>query len=155
MDTIEEQLEVVRAQVEAAKAALGVIQTQLDKSILTAPIDGTVLFRFVDAGEVVQIGATTVILGVLDKLTITVYIPEDRYGEVSLGDEVVVRVDSFPNETFSATVIRIADEAEFTPRNVQTAEGRRSTVFAVELSVSDLQGMLKPGMPTDVTFSGE
>ena len=83
MDTIEEQLEVVRAQVEAAKAALGVIQTQLDKSILTAPIDGTVLFRFVDAGEVVQIGATTVILGVLDKLTITVYIPEDRYGEVS------------------------------------------------------------------------
>jgi HlyD family secretion protein len=153
-DTIQEQLDIAQAQVDAAEAALGVIQTQLDKTVLTAPIDGTVLFRFVDPGEVVQPGATSMILGVLDKLTITVYVPEDRYGEIDLGDKVSVSVDSFPGETFSATVTRIADEAEYTPRNVQTAEGRSSTVFAVELSVSDPDGKLKPGMPADVTFGG-
>lgn len=151
-DTIQEQLDIAQAQVDAAEAALGVIQTQLEKTVLTAPIDGTVLYRFVDPGEVVQIGATTIVLGVLDRLTITVYVPEDRYGEISLGDEVIVQVDSFPDETFFATVVRIADEAEYTPRNVQTAEGRRSTVFAVELSVNDPTGKLKPGMPADVTF---
>jgi HlyD family secretion protein len=64
---------------------------------------------------------------------ITVYLPEDRYGGVSLGEQVQVSVDTFPGDQFVATVSRIADEAEFTPRNVQTEEGRRSMVFAVEL----------------------
>jgi HlyD family secretion protein len=151
-DTIQEQLAVAQAQIEAAEVALSVIQTQLDKLVLTAPVDGTVLHRFVEAGEVVVPGRAAVTLANLDDLTITVYIPEDRYGEIDLGEEVLVTVDSFPNEAFSAVVIRIADEAEFTPRNVQTAEGRRSTVFAVELAVNDPDGVVKPGMPADVTF---
>jgi hypothetical protein len=62
-------------------------------------------------------------------------------------------VDSFSGETFEATVIRIADQAEFTPRNVQTEEGRKTTVFAVELSVANPEGKLKPGMPADVDFN--
>jgi len=49
-------------------------------------------------------------------------------------------------------VIQIADEAEFTPRNVQTAEGRKTTVFAIQLAVENRDGKLKPGMPADVTF---
>jgi HlyD family secretion protein len=49
-------------------------------------------------------------------------------------------------------VSRIADKAEFTPRNVQTEEGRSTTVFAVELALSNPGGLLKPGMPADVTF---
>ena len=151
-DTIQEQLDIAQAQVNAAQAALEIIQVQLDKSILTAPTNGTVLFRFVDVGEVAKPGGTAVILGALDELSITVYVPEDRYGEINLGDEVLVSVDSFPDETFSAIVVRIADEAEYTPRNVQTAEGRRSTVFAIELSVNNPDGKLKPGMPADVEF---
>jgi HlyD family secretion protein len=63
-----------------------------------------------------------------------------------------VGVDSFPTQLFFAKVTRIADQAEFTPRNVQTAEGRQTTVFAVELSVQNATGLLKPGMPADVTF---
>jgi HlyD family secretion protein len=103
----------------------------------------------------VKPGTSAVTIGLLDELTLTVYVPEDRYGKVSLGDEVAVTVDSFPDEAFSATVLRIADQAEYTPRNVQTAEGRRSTVFAVELSVNDPAGKLKPGMPADVTFGDQ
>ncbi len=80
------------------------------------------------------------------------YIPEDRYGNVRLGQMARVSVDSFPGQEFNATVARIADQAEFTPRNVQTQEGRRTTVFALELIVDDPDGRLKPGMPADVTF---
>jgi HlyD family secretion protein len=151
-DTIQEQLSVAKSQVEAAQAALGIIQTQLDKLVLRSPIEGLVLFRTVEPGEVVSPGANLMTLGLPDKLTITVYIPENRYGEISLGDQASVLVDSFPDEVFTATVIRIADQAEYTPRNVQTSEGRQATVFAIELSVDDPEGKLKPGMPADVTF---
>ena len=88
----------------------------------------------------------------LDDLTITVYVSEGRYGAINLGQDAQMVVDSFPGETFNATVVRIADQAEFTPRNVQTEEGRRTTVFAVELSVENPNGKLKPGMPADVTL---
>ena len=89
----------------------------------------------------------------LDELTITVYVPEDRYGEISLGQDATVTVDSFPNETFAAKITSISDQAEFTPRNVQTVQGRSATVYAVKLKVSDLDGKLKLGMPADVVFT--
>jgi len=151
-DTIREQLAVALAQLDSAQAALGVIQTQLDKLIVTAPVDGVVLFRTVEPGEVVKPGTNAFALGNLEDLNITIYVPEDRYGKISLGDQATVSTDSFPNDAFTATVIRIADQAEYTPRNVQTAEGRRTTVFAIKLSVDDPDGKLKPGMPADVVF---
>jgi HlyD family secretion protein len=88
----------------------------------------------------------------LNELTITVYVPEDRYGEIHLGQTVDVTVDSFPGETFTAAVSSIADQAEFTPRNVQTVSGRSATVYAVKLKVNDPTGKLKIGMPADVVF---
>ena len=88
----------------------------------------------------------------LSRHTITVYLPEDRYGEVNVGDEVSLAIDSFPNQTFTAVVTRIADQAEYTPRNVQTKEERQTTVYAIELEVINTDGKLKPGMPVDVTF---
>jgi HlyD family secretion protein len=138
--------------IDQAQAALNLINVQMAKLVITASIDGVVLARNIEPGEVVLAGATALTIGQLDHLTITVYIPENRYGEVKLGNRAVVSVDSFPNQSFDATVTRIADQAEFTPRNVQTAEGRQTTVFAVELSVQSLSGLLKPGMPADVTF---
>jgi len=115
-------------------------------------MDGVVLTRNVEVGEFVQPGATSFVLGQLSDLTITVYIPENRYGEVSLGQQAELTVDSFPELTFTAEVIQIADKAEFTPRNVQTVEGRSSTVYAVKLKVNDPDGNLKIGMPADVVF---
>ncbi len=147
-----EELAVAQAQIDTAQSAVAVIRAQLDKLALTAPMYGRVLYRSVEPGEVVQPGVPLLTLARLDNLSITVYVPEDRYGEIVLGQDVDVTVDSFPDEIFGATVVRIADQAEYTPRNVQTAEGRRTTVFAVELSVSDPSGRLKPGMPADVVF---
>jgi HlyD family secretion protein len=85
-------------------------------------------------------------------LKVTVYIPENRYGEINLDQQATLSADSFPGKSFTATVTRIADQAEFTPQNIQTTEGRQTTVYAVELSVDNTDGKLKPGMPVDVEF---
>jgi len=146
------QLEAAKATVNQAQTQLSALESQIEKLTVYAPLDGVVLTRSIQPGEVIQAGMTAVTIAKLDTLKVTVYISEDRYGEVKLGDSASLGVDSFPNETFSATVTRIADQAEYTPRNVQTKEERQTTVYAVELSVENPDGKLKPGMPVDVTF---
>lgn len=69
-----------------------------------------------------------------------------------MSQQATLSVDSFPNETFTALVTRVSDKAEFIPQNVQTKEGRQTTVYAIELSVDNVDGKLKPGMPADVIF---
>jgi HlyD family secretion protein len=145
-------LDQAQAMVAQAQSASDLVDDQLKKLVIVAPASGVILNSDIDAGEVVQPGATLMTVGRLDSLKITVYVPEDRYGQIKLGENANVTVDSFPGERFKAQVTYIADKAEFTPRNVQTVEGRRTTVFAVELSVDNPQGKLKPGMPADVTF---
>ena len=135
-----------------AGAEGALVAVQLNKLQVRAPSAGVIMTRDVEPGEVVQPGVPLLPIGQLDQLTITVYLPEDRYGQVNLGDTAQVSVDSFPGQVFTARVTRIADQAEFTPRNVQTQEERSSTVYAVQLSVDDPAGKLKPGMPADVLF---
>jgi multidrug resistance efflux pump len=141
-----------RTAVSQAEANLALIEAQITKLTIAAPADGIVLARNVEPGEVVNPGSVVFTIGQLSDLSLTVYVPEDRYGEVAIGQVVEVTVDSFPGETFSATVVHIADQAEFTPRNVQTVEGRKTTVFAIKLRLDDPESKLKPGMPADVTF---
>jgi multidrug resistance efflux pump len=138
--------------VQQAQANLDLLDAQLAKLVLDAPLDSTLLTRNVEPGEFVQPGAVAFTLADLHNITITVYVPEDRYGQIALGQQAQVSVDSFPGETFRAEVIHIADQAEFTPRNIQTVEGRSSTVFGVKLKVTDSEGKLKIGMPADVVF---
>lgn len=146
-------LDQAQTAVKTSEANLALMDAQMQKLTIYASMDGTILTRNVEPGEFVQPGAIALTLANLNDLTITVYVPEDQYGKLSLGQEAVVTVDSFPGETFDAEVVHIADQAEFTPRNVQTVEGRSSTVYAIKLRVTDSEGKLKIGMPADVTFS--
>ena len=136
-----------------AQAALNGINLQIAKATVTSPIDGILLTRNLEAGETVSPGSTVMTIGQLDVVDLVVYIPEDRYGEIDLDEKVSIQVDSFPGDTFKGTVAHISDQAEFTPRNVQTVEGRRATVYAVRLLVPNPEMKLKPGMPADVTFT--
>jgi len=148
----QEELDVAQAQVNSAKSNLEAIQIQLDLLAVTSPVNGVVITRNIEPGEITQPGLAAMTIALLDELTVTVYIPEDKYGQINLGDEAFLSVDSFPGEKFRAVVTRIADQAEYTPRNIQTKEDRQSTVYAIELSVMEPEGKLKPGMPTDVEF---
>jgi HlyD family secretion protein len=152
IDAARAQAEAATAQAAAARAALAAIESQLGSLTVASPVDGVVLSRATEPGEYATPGSALIVVGRLSSLTITVYVPVDRYGPISLGQSAQVSVDSFSTETFSGTVVRIADQAEFTPRNVQTPEGRRSTVFAIRLGIENPDGRLKPGMPADVEF---
>jgi multidrug resistance efflux pump len=140
------------AALSQAQAALATLDVQLEKTIVKAPVDGTVLTRNLEVGETLAPTGVVMTIGQLQEVNLTVYIPETEYGKVKLGDQVSITVDSFPGETFTGTVVYISDQAEFTPRNVQTVEGRKTTVYAVKLSVPNADLKLKPGMPADVTF---
>lgn len=149
------QAEAARSQAAAAQAALNVIDEQLGRMTVRAPMDGIVLSRVIEPGEVALPGGALLIVGDLQHLTVTVYLAEDRYGTIQVGQSARVTVDSFPGRFFDGRVQRIAERGEFTPRNVQTPAGRRAVVFAVKVAVDNPGGerlALKPGMPADVTF---
>ena len=138
--------------VAQAQANLDLLEAQLAKLSVHSPMAGVILTRNIEPGEYVQPGGAALTMGDLKGLTITVYVPEDRYGQIHVGQAASVVVDSFAGVQFPGQVSTISDQAEFTPRNVQTVEGRSSTVYAIKLTVTDPQGKLKPGMPADVTF---
>jgi HlyD family secretion protein len=147
-------LDQAKAAAQQAEANLALLDAQMAKLTIYAPIDGVVLTRNVEPGEFVQPGAVALTMADLSDLTITVYVPEDRLNEIQLGQSASVLIDSATGDgpTFTASIVHIADQAEFTPRNVQTVEGRSSTVYAVKLKVANSTGELKIGMPADVVF---
>lgn len=148
----QQQLELAGAAVEQALTALAALDVELEKYTLRAPVGGLILELPVHAGEIARPGMTFLSLGQLDPVDLKVYIPEPRMGQVTLNQEAQLSVDAYPGETFSGRVVWIGAEAEFTPRNVQTAEERASTVFAVKISIPNPEQKLKPGMPADVVL---
>jgi HlyD family secretion protein len=150
-----EEIAIAEAQGEQAQAALAKLAVQRDKQTISAPVGGVVLEVNAHEGELAIPGGTMLTLGDLDHVNLTVYVPEDKLGQVKIGQAVGVSVDSFPGQTFEGTVVRIADEAEFTPRNVQTKEERVNMVFAVEVRIPNSDHALKPGLPADAVLATE
>lgn len=148
-ETSLKQAEAVLSQAEAAAA---VLQVQLSKMIIQSPVDATVMVSDLEIGETIAPSAVAMTLGQLDQVNLTVYIPEMEYGKIRIGDQVSVTVDSFPGKTFLGEVVYISDQAEFTPKNVQTIDGRRATVYAIKIRIPNPENQLKPGMPADALF---
>lgn len=144
-----EQLAVARAQAAQAEAALTQATAQAGKTTVVAPRDGVISRRAAHVGEAVSPGASLLSIAPLRDLRLTVYVPEDRIGQVMLNESVDITVDSFPGETFQGTVTFISPRAEFTPRNVQTQSDRAKTVFAVRVQIPNSDQRLKPGMFAD------
>ncbi len=147
-----EEIAVLEAQVRQAQAQLESARTVLAKLTLTAPVGGQVVEVIGHAGELASPGVPLVTLADLEHLTLTVYVPQNRLGQVRVGQPVEVTVDSFPGRVFLGRVATIATEAEFTPRNIQTADERANMVFAVKVAIPNPDRALKPGMPADAVI---
>jgi HlyD family secretion protein len=148
-----EEVAVAEAQIAQAQAAVAGLQAQIDKMTLRSPIAGVVTSQSAHAGEAAIAGATLLTIANLDEVKLTIYIPEDELGQVYLGQEVAVQVDSFPDRVFNGTVSYISQEAEFTPKNVQTEKERVNMVFAVKVRLPNPEHLLKPGMPADALLT--
>jgi len=147
-----EQIAAIEARVNQARSGLASLLRQREMFALTAPIDGIVVDIIMPPGEVAAAGATLLTIADLNKLTLTVYVPQNQLGQVYLNQPVQITVNSFPDRVFEGYVSRIADSAEFTPRNVATQEERVNLVFAVEITVQNEDNALKMGMPADVVI---
>ncbi|MGD9002203.1 MAG: efflux RND transporter periplasmic adaptor subunit [Anaerolineae bacterium] len=145
----EEEVALADAQVQQAQAVVRLVEARLNQLTLTAPMDGVVGTRGAQIGETATAGRPMLTIVNLDEVTLVLYIPENRIGQVRIGQQVDVSVDSFPERVFVGRVESIAGEAEFTPRNVQTKEERVNLVFAVDVSIPNPDHALKPGMPAD------
>jgi multidrug resistance efflux pump len=150
-----EQIAAIEARVYQARSGLASLLRQREMYALTAPIDGVVVDIIMRPSEVAAAGATLLTIADLNKLTLTVYVPQNELGQVHLDQPVQITVNSFPDRTFEGYVSRISDNAEFTPRNVATQEERVNLVFAVEITVHNENNALKMGMPADVVFGAD
>jgi len=144
----EEQL-ARKADTRQATAQLDVQETLLKNAEVTAPMDGVVLVKSAEPGEVLAAGTTVVTLGNLAKPWLRAYINEQDLGRVKLGTAVKVTTDSFPGKTYSGRVSFIASEAEFTPKQIQTQEERVKLVYRIKIDVDNPAGELKSNMPAD------
>jgi HlyD family secretion protein len=147
-----EQIQLARTQVDQVISALGVLKVQRQKYTVYAPMSGMVIKRVVHEGENALPGKILLTLGNLDSVDLTVYVPEPDVGQVTWQQPVNVTVDSFPNQVFAGEVVWISDQAEYTPKNVQTQAERVTTVFAVKVRIPNPEHKLKPGMPADAVL---
>ncbi len=149
VDAAKAQYDTAAMSVDVARAALGVLQAQSNKMTLKSPVNGIVSRRAAHAGEVASPNSTLLSVTNLETVKLTIYVPETQIGTIKIGDEIFVKVDSFPGKEFKGRVVFISTQAEFTPRNVQTQAERVNTVFAVRVQIPNPDLELKPGMPAD------
>ncbi|TPG91651.1 HlyD family efflux transporter periplasmic adaptor subunit [Brevibacillus laterosporus] len=136
-----------------AKTKLASTQLQREKTKLVAPADGIILRKNVTEGEVAKTGASLFTMMKQNQLKVKVFIPEAEIGKVKVTDQVAIKVDAYPDETFAGRIHTISEKAEFTPRNVQTKNERTKLVFAVTIYAEEGLDRLKPGMPADVLMA--
>lgn len=126
---------------------------QLSKCRIVAPIDGTVLTKFAEAGELVTSGKSLFKLADLKQVYVRAYLTTAQLAEVKLGDTVQVTIEDGTDNprTYEGRLMWIADEAEFTPKNIQTKDERADLVYAAKIAL-DNDGYLKLGMYAYVRF---
>ena len=146
----EADVNALERQGDQAHAALAEAESVLADLTIEAPTSGTITTRMVDTGEVVAAGAPLLEIVDLDRLYLQVYVPEVQIGKVRLGLPARVYTDAFPDQPFDATVRYIASKAEFTPKEVQTADERVKLIYAVRLYLTaNPDHRLTPGLPAD------
>ncbi len=153
-DQTQRDYDRVRSLFERGGATLQAVEQAklaLEDQQVVSPVDGLVLLKVHEAGEVVAAGNPIVVIGDRARLWVRVYVPEGVISRVTAGEPATVSCDGL-TRTFRGHVSFIAPKAEFTPRNVQTSEERVTQTFAVKVTLDDTEPSLRPGVAADVTL---
>jgi HlyD family secretion protein len=145
----EQELAEKQANIAKNRATAGMTKTQIDDTVLVAPIDGVVMVKPAENGEVIAAGTTVVSLGDLDHPWLRAYVNETDLGKVKLGEEVKLSTDSYPGKTYLGRISFISPDAEFTPKQIQTKEERVKLVYRIKVEVANNEHELKNNMPVD------
>jgi HlyD family secretion protein len=145
----EQEVQSRKAELERARAQVAIVDSQLDDTVVTSPVTGVVLVKSADPGEVLAAGTTFASIGDIDHPWLRAYINEKDLGRVKHGMKARISTDSFPGRVYWGKVSFISSEAEFTPKQIQTAEERVKLVYRIKIDVSNPQHELKSNMPAD------
>lgn len=148
-DIAQNNFEVAKAKLNAAQKALELASIRLNYASLTSPVEGFVNVKSAEAGEVIQPGSTVFTVADLNDIWLTAYIKENDLGRVKLNQKVDIKTDSYPDEVYEGRVSFVSEEAEFTPKFIQTTEERIKLVYRIKITVNNPGLELKPGMPAD------
>jgi len=164
LDRRSNQVEVLKKQIKSVQiqqlpiekealsfdARIAQIDHQIAQSTLKNPINGTVLGKFAEAGEVVGFGKPLYKIADLEDMLLRVYISETQLPSFTIGQDVIVKIDSNDGmKEYNGTVSWVSSTAEFTPKIIQTKEERVNLVYAVKINVKN-DGSLKIGMPAEM-----
>ncbi len=164
LDDIDGQIDVINQQIRSVEiknapvvnelksvdVQLKQVEDQLQKSIITNPVNGTVLVKYAEPNEITSFGKPLYKIADLSTMQLRVYVSETQLSGVKIGQEVTVKIDgSETMKNFAGSISWIASEAEFTPKIIQTKEERVNLVYAVKVDVIN-DGSLKIGMPAEM-----
>jgi len=135
------------------EAQLAQLEDQIEKSVVSSPVSGTVISKYAEPGEFVQPGKSLFKVANLEKMKLRIYITADQLTMLKIGQKVKVYADKGQDERqeYEGVVSWISDKAEFTPKTIQTRDERANLVYAVKVSVRN-DGFIKRGMYGDVKF---
>ena len=145
----EQELAARRAEIARSKASIALIDSQLADTVAISPVDGVVLVKAADVGEVLAPGTTVVTVGDIDHPWLRGYVDEKDLGRVKLGGKARITTDAYPKKDYWGRVSFIASEAEFTPKQIQTQQERVKLVYRIKIDVDNRQHELKSNMPAD------
>jgi HlyD family secretion protein len=146
-----QEIEAARARVAAADAQIASVEKNLADAVVKAPVGGVVTSKLVDAGEMVAPHTPLVVITDLDHAWANVYVDEPKVPQLKIGQPAVLVTDA--GQRMDGSITFISSKAEFTPRNVQTAEERSKLVYRVKVSADNRNGILKPGMPVEAELT--
>lgn len=172
IDVLNKQIAVTRQQIIVSKSTVNTqnrgilseseplrkraaqLEDQLQRSNIQNPINGTVLAKYTEAGEIVSTGKALYKIADLSYVNLRAYITGDMLPQVKIGQQVKVLIDQGKKEykSYEGTIIWIADKAEFTPKTIQTKEERANLVYAIKVKVKN-DGYLKIGMYGEVQLT--
>jgi HlyD family secretion protein len=145
----EQELETRKAEIDKARAQIGVIDAQLDDTVVRSPIDGLILVKSAEAGEIIAPGTVIATVGDINRPWLRAYINETEIGRVKLGQRAGVTCDSCGGNTYWGRVAFISSEAEFTPKQIQTTEERVKLVYRIKIDLPNPGQVFKSNMPAD------
>jgi multidrug resistance efflux pump len=127
-------------------------QLAMEDQEVIAPLNGIVLVKSAETGEIIPAGGGVVVVGDPSDQWVKIFVSEDLMHQLSINQTATITVDG-SNKTYKGHVSFIADKAQFTPRNVQTPEERVTQTFAVKIAVDDADENLHAGVAADVKFN--
>ncbi len=143
-----EELDAARARIATADAQIAILEKSVADATVTSPIAGVVTTTVADVGELVQPRAPILVVTDLDRAWAGVYVDEPLVPRLRVGDAATLFTDA-GGEGTKGTISFISERAEFTPRNVQTADDRSKLVYRVKVTVDNTSGIFKSGMPVE------